>query len=61
MHLRAFLEVFKLQVVSRSLKADMIGSFYTGGAEKYLEAGRAKDPPRRSHEGGVPQYGSKTA
>lgn len=33
----------QLQIgVSRSLKVDMTGSFYTGGAEKYPVAGRAK-------------------
>lgn len=34
----------QLQIgVSRSLKKDLTGSFYTGGAEKYPEAGQAKD------------------
>ena len=33
----------QLQIgISRSLKVDMTGSFYTGGAEKYPVAGRAK-------------------
>jgi hypothetical protein len=33
----------QLQIgISRSLKIDMTGSFYTGGAEKYPVAGRAK-------------------
>lgn len=33
----------QLQIgVSRSLKKDMTASFYTGGAERYPEAGRAK-------------------
>lgn len=29
--------------ISRSLKRDLTGSFYTGGAEKYPEAGQAKN------------------
>lgn len=29
--------------VSRSLKRDLTGSFYTGGADKYPEAGQARD------------------
>ncbi len=29
--------------ISRSLKRDLTGSFYTGGTEKYPEAGQAKD------------------
>jgi len=29
--------------ISRSLKTDMTGSFYTGGAAKYPEAGQAKE------------------
>jgi hypothetical protein len=34
----------QLQIgVSRSLKKDMTGSFYTGGQDKYPEAGRAKN------------------
>jgi len=32
--------------ISRSLKRDLTGSFYTGGKEKYPEAGQAKDPEK---------------
>lgn len=42
----------QLQIgVSRSLKRDLTGSFYTGGAERYPEAGRTKDPERFVKDG----------
>ncbi len=42
----------QLQIgVSRSLKVDMTGSFYTGGAEKYPAAGRAKGLEKVLKEG----------
>lgn len=42
----------QLQIgVSRSLKTDMTGCFYTGGKDKYPEAGQAKDRAKLVKEG----------
>jgi hypothetical protein len=44
---------FQMQIgVSRSLKKDLTGSFYTGGADKYPEAGQAKELAKYLKPGG---------
>jgi hypothetical protein len=42
--------------ISRSLKRDLTGSFYTGGTEKYPEAGQAKDLEKHFKSGDWNQY-----